>query len=59
MKTKDAAEFFGSKSKLAMALDIYPSAITQWGEEVPLIRQYQIQVLSKGKLKADKAKAAA
>lgn len=52
MRTQDAADFFGGKSKLAEALGVSPSAITQWGEYVPLVRQYQIQVVSKGKLKA-------
>ena len=52
MRTQDAADFFGGKSKLAEALGVSPSAITQWGECVPLVRQYQIQVVSKGKLKA-------
>ncbi|RJG10949.1 Cro/Cl family transcriptional regulator [Pseudomonas cavernicola] len=55
MKTKDAAEFFGSRSKLAKALGVFPSAVSQWGDEVPLVRQYQIQVLSKGRLKADQS----
>lgn len=52
MKTTDAAAFFGSKKKLADALSINPSAVTQWGDYVPESRQYQIQVLTKGKLKA-------
>jgi DNA-binding transcriptional regulator YdaS (Cro superfamily) len=52
MKTQEAADFFGSKSKLAKAIGIFPSAITQWGETVPLLRQYQIQSITKGKLKA-------
>lgn len=52
MKTTEAAAFFGSKKKLADALLINPSAVTQWGELVPESRQYQIQVLTKGKLKA-------
>jgi DNA-binding transcriptional regulator YdaS (Cro superfamily) len=52
MKTTDAAAFFGSKKKLADVLLINPSAVTQWGEYVPESRQYQIQVLTKGKLKA-------
>lgn len=52
MKTKDAAEFFGGKKKLAEALGISPSAVTMWGEVIPSSRQYQIQVLTKGKLKA-------
>jgi len=52
MKTQDVADFFGSKKKLADALGIRPSAVTQWGETIPESRQYQIQVLSKGKFKA-------
>ncbi|MDT4864253.1 Cro/Cl family transcriptional regulator [Metapseudomonas lalkuanensis] len=52
MRTQDAADYFGSKKKLAEALHIQPSAVTQWGEEVPWVRQYQIEVLSNGALKA-------
>jgi hypothetical protein len=53
MKTKDAAMHFGSKKKLAVALNISPGAVTMWGDHVPESRQYQIQVLTKGALKAD------
>jgi DNA-binding transcriptional regulator YdaS (Cro superfamily) len=59
MKTSDAAAHFGSKKKLADALLINPSAVTQWGEYVPDSRQYQLQVLTKGKLKATEKKSAA
>jgi len=52
MKTSDVADFFGSKRKLAEALGISPSAVTMWGEVVPAVRQYQIQVLTLGALKA-------
>ena len=52
MKTKQAAEHFGSKSKLAAALGITPSAVTMWGDDVPELRQYQIERLTKGKLKS-------
>ncbi len=52
MKTQDVADLFGSKKKLADALGIRPSAVTMWGETVPESRQYQIQVLSRGKFKA-------
>lgn len=56
MKTKQAADFFGSKKKLASALGISPSAVTMWGEDVPELRQYQIEQLTKGKVKhTDKA----
>ncbi|WP_236183283.1 Cro/CI family transcriptional regulator [Pseudomonas juntendi] len=53
MKTRDAANHFGSKKKLAEALGIQPSAVTMWGEFVPISRQYQLQILSNGKLQAE------
>jgi hypothetical protein len=53
MKTRDAANYFGSKKKLAEALGIQPSAVTMWGEVIPISRQYQIQILSNGKLMAE------
>ena len=59
MKTTDAAAFFGSKKKLADVLLINPSAVTQWGELVPESRQYQLQVLTKGKLKVSEKQSAA
>lgn len=59
MNTQEVAEFFGSKTKLALALGIRPSAVTMWGETIPESRQYQIQVLSKGKFKAAKKAQAA
>lgn len=55
MKTKVAAEFFGSKKKLAVALGISPSAVTLWGDDVPELRQYQIEHLTKGKVKREGA----
>lgn len=59
MKTKDAALHFGSKKKLAEALSISPGAVTMWGDYVPESRQYQIQVLTTGALKAQPKQSAA
>lgn len=59
MNTHEVAAHFGSKKKLADALGINPSAVTQWGETIPESRQYQIQILSKGKFKAVRKPAAA
>ncbi len=53
MKTSDAISFFGNKTNLANALGVTHSAICQWGEEVPPRRAYQIERISKGKLKFD------
>jgi len=52
VKTSDAIRFFGSKAELARALGIKRQAITSWRDRVPLARQYQIEQLTGGKLKA-------
>ncbi len=53
MKKTEAVAFFGSKKGLAIALSISQAAISQWGEEIPPLRAYQLEQLTKGKLKAD------
>ncbi|SEJ46352.1 DNA-binding transcriptional regulator Cro [Pseudomonas linyingensis] len=53
MKTQEVADYFGGKKKLAAALGVSPSAVSMWGETIPETRQYQIQVISKGKFKVD------
>lgn len=52
MLTKDAIAYFGSQSALARALNIEQPSVAGWGEEVPPLRQLQIQQLTLGKLKA-------
>jgi DNA-binding transcriptional regulator YdaS (Cro superfamily) len=42
MKTQKAVALFGSANRLAKVLGITRQAINQWGEDVPLLRQYQI-----------------
>ena len=53
MKTKEAIAFFGSGHKLAKAIGIRHPSVYRWGEYPPVGRQYQIQYLSKNKLKAE------
>ena len=53
MKTTDAISHFGSKAKLAAALGINPVSIYSWHEAVPKARQYELERITKGKLKAD------
>ena len=54
MKTQDVIDFFGSRKKAAEKLGIEDvSSFSHWGECVPVLRQYQIQVITKNKLKAD------
>lgn len=54
MKKEEVIEYFGSIKKAAAALDVYPQTIYQWGETVPELMQYKVQVITKGKLKAGK-----
>lgn len=53
MKTQTAVDYFGSQKKLAAKLGITQPAISHWGETVPLVRQYQLQVLTRGRLRAE------
>lgn len=54
MKTEDAIKHFGGKKiELARALKISPSAVTMWGDDVPLLRQYQLERITDGALKAE------
>lgn len=53
MKTVDVIKYFGSAAALARALNCNRSAVSQWGEDVPLARQFQLQVITKDTLKAD------
>ena len=54
MKTKDAQEYYGSRRKLAEALGVTVAAVSLWGDTVPELRQYQLEVLTRGKLKAQR-----
>lgn len=53
MRKTDAINYFGSASELAKKLNISEAAISQWGQNVPQGRAYQIEVLTGGKLKAN------
>lgn len=53
MNMTDAVRHYKTKTKLAKALGISPGAVSMWGEEIPYGRQCEIQVLTKGRLKAD------
>ena len=53
MKKSKAISYFGSSSKLARKLGISKQSISQWGDDVPQRRAYEIEKLTNGKLKAD------
>lgn len=56
MKTKDVVEHFGGVRKAADALGISTQAIYSWGDEVPIMRQPHIQIVTGGRLKMDREK---
>lgn len=57
MKTSEAIAFYGGNvSALARALDCDQSTPYSWGEYPPLGRQYQLQELTGGLLKAEPRK---
>lgn len=59
MKLSEAVAHFGTEAAMARKLGIKPQAVYQWDGKVPMGRQYQIQLMTKGKLKADPEHAAA
>lgn len=57
MLTKsDVIEFFGSASALASKLGITKQAVSLWGEAIPEGRAWQIESITRGKLKASQMK---
>lgn len=55
MLTADAVKHFGSKAKLAEALSVNRSAISNWGILVPRGRAFEIEKITKGKLRVNLA----
>jgi len=54
MTKQQAIDFFGGQAKdLAEVLAISNASVSQW-KEIPIGRQYQIEILSYGNLKADR-----
>lgn len=52
MTKSQAVQHFGSVSALAQALGVTYEAVRQW-DEVPELRQYQLQHMTGGQLMAD------
>lgn len=53
MKTADVIAFYGTQIAVARALNCHRHAVYQWGEDVPLSRQYELEVKTGGALKSD------
>jgi hypothetical protein len=51
--TDEAIRHFGSLKKLADALGVWPQVIYRWGDRPPMARQYEIEVKTEVKLRAD------
>ena len=57
MTFNELIEYYKTQTAAAAALDMSQSSVSEWQEKgIPIPRQYQIQVLTGGKLKADPAK---
>lgn len=57
MKTQTAIDLAGNAAALAVLLDITPSAVSQWGENVPEARVWQLRTLKPAWFKKPKVKA--
>lgn len=55
MKKQIVVEYFGGPSAVAKALNISPASVSQWPDLVPKWRAYQIEKITRGKLKLDPA----
>lgn len=55
MTPDDLLSFFGSKAEIARALGVKPPSVGEWFDsgEIPEVRQYQAEVATAGKLRAD------
>lgn len=53
MTTDEIMRHYRTQEAVADALGISQAAVSQWGERPPMLRQYQIQVLTRGELRAD------
>lgn len=50
MKKNSAIKYFGSSSELANQLNISKQSISQWGDDVPRLRAFEIERLTNGVL---------
>lgn len=53
MNKKEAVGYYGSAHALARALGVTDGAVSQW-ETIPILRQFQLEVLTQGKLMAER-----
>lgn len=54
MTTQEAIAHYGGIKELAMELKIWAHVIYRWGKHPPKARQYELEVKTNGKLKAER-----
>ena len=56
MTPDDLLKFFGTKAEIARALGIKLTSVCEWFDNdfIPELRQYQVELVSKGRLRSDK-----
>jgi transcriptional repressor of cell division inhibition gene dicB len=56
MKYEDLMDYFKSKRAIANAIDVSVQAVHTWWEKgkIPKGRQFQFEIITEGKLKADR-----
>ena len=53
MKKNEVLSYFGSSTAVAKELGISKQSISQWGAVIPRLREFEIERITKGKLKAN------
>ncbi len=53
MKKTDVVSYFGNTVKVAEVLGVAQSAVSQWGEDIPPRRAFEVERITGGALKAD------
>jgi len=53
LKKSEVIEHFGSVKAVADALSIKAPSVSEWKENIPLLRAYQLERITNGKLKAE------
>lgn len=53
MTRSDALKHYRTQTALAEALGIGQSSVAEWGEEIPALRQIQLERITLGALRAD------
>lgn len=56
MKKAEVIAHFGGVTETAKALGIKSQAVSQWPDDVPELRKYQIEKITNGTLKAEQKK---